>query len=89
MLPRKSCYFFFRPKRKFLELCVFLGREIKAPQVRRIDRASKAKVVHTIRITSVPVFLSVNSDCLVAGAPGCSGNRVEQRTGAHAGGVVS
>ena len=40
-----------RPKKNYLELCVFLGREIKAPQVRRIDRASKSKIVHFIRIT--------------------------------------
>ena len=39
-----------RPKRKFLELCVFLGRVVKAPQVRRVDRASKSKVVHFIQI---------------------------------------
>jgi hypothetical protein len=51
MFSRKSCYFFVRPKRNFLELCVFLGREVKAPQVRRVDRASKSKVVRTIRIT--------------------------------------
>jgi hypothetical protein len=51
MFSRHSCYFFVRPKRNFLELCVFLGREVKAPQVRRVDRASKSKVVHTIRIT--------------------------------------
>ena len=51
MFSRQSCYFFVRPKRKFLELCVFLGREVKAPQVRRVDRASKSKVVHTIRVT--------------------------------------
>jgi hypothetical protein len=51
MFARQSCYFFVRPKRNFLELCVFLGREVKAPQVRRVDRASKAKLVHTIRIT--------------------------------------
>src|SRR5262252_5360461 len=25
MFSRKSCYFFVRPKRQFLELCVFLG----------------------------------------------------------------
>jgi hypothetical protein len=48
---RRPCYFFVRPKRNFLELCVFLGREIKVPQVRRADRASKSKIVHTIRIT--------------------------------------
>lgn len=51
MFSRKSCYFFVRPKKSFLEVCVFLGRPINAPQVRRIDRSSKSKVVHFIRIT--------------------------------------
>ena len=51
MFSRQSCYFFVRPKKSFLEFCVFLGRELKAPQVRRVDRASKAKIVHFIRIT--------------------------------------
>jgi hypothetical protein len=51
MFSRKSCYFFVRPKRSFLEVCVFLGRSLKAPQVRRVDRASKSKLVHFIRIT--------------------------------------
>ena len=50
MFSRRSCYFFVRPKRNFLELCVFLGRELKAPQVRRVDRASKSKLVHFIQI---------------------------------------
>ena len=50
MFSRTSCYFFVRPKKKFLEVCVFLGRELKAPQVRRVDRASKSKVVHVIQI---------------------------------------
>ena len=50
MFSRKSCYFFVRPKRSFLEVCVFLGRTVKAPQVRRVDRASKAKIVHVIQI---------------------------------------
>jgi hypothetical protein len=50
MFSQASCYFFVRPKNTFLELCVFLGREVKAPQVRRIARASKSKVVHVIRI---------------------------------------
>ena len=50
MFSRKSCYFFVRPKRNFLELCVFLGRPLKAPQVRRSDRASKSKVYHIIHI---------------------------------------
>jgi uncharacterized protein DUF5655 len=51
MFSRKSCYFFVRPKRTFLEVCVFLGRAVKAPQIRRVDRASKAKIVHMLRIT--------------------------------------
>jgi hypothetical protein len=51
MFSRQSCYFFVRPKQKYLEVCVFLGREVDAPQVHRIDRASKSKAVHTIRIT--------------------------------------
>jgi hypothetical protein len=50
MFSRKSCYFFVRPKRNFLELCVFLGRTLKAPQVRRSDPASKFKVYHIIHI---------------------------------------
>jgi hypothetical protein len=50
MFARKTCYFFVRPKKQFLEVCVFLGRTIKAPQVRRVDQTSKSKLVHIIRI---------------------------------------
>src|SRR5262245_963303 len=51
MFSRKSCYFFVRPKRQHLELCVFLGRQLKAPQVRKADRSSKSKVYHIIHVT--------------------------------------
>jgi hypothetical protein len=50
MFSRQSCYFFVRPKRSFLEVCLFLGRTLKAPQVRRTAPASKAKVAHLIQI---------------------------------------
>lgn len=50
MFSRKSCYFFVRPKRSFLEVCVFLSRALKAPQVRRADRTSKTKIAHILRI---------------------------------------
>ena len=50
MFSRKSCYFFVRPKRTFLEVCIFLGRRINAPQVRRIVPASKSKLVHLVQI---------------------------------------
>jgi hypothetical protein len=50
MFSRKSCYFFVRPKRSFLELCVFLARSLKAPRVRRVDRSSKSKFYHILHI---------------------------------------
>src|SRR5438477_125321 len=51
MFSRKSCYFFVRPRKSYLEVCLFLRRAIKAPQIQRVDRASKAKVVNFVRIT--------------------------------------
>ena len=50
MFSRRSCYFFVRPKRSFLEVCIFLPRAVKAPQVRRVDWASKTKAAHIIQI---------------------------------------
>lgn len=50
MFSRKSCYFFVRPKRNLLELCVFLGRVINAPQVKRVMSGSKVKTVHVIHV---------------------------------------
>jgi Domain of unknown function (DUF5655) len=50
MFSRRSCYFFVRPKKGFLEVCVFLGRPLKAPQVRRADRVSTSKVAHLFHI---------------------------------------
>jgi Domain of unknown function (DUF5655) len=50
MFSRQSCYFFVRPKRNFLELCAFLRRPLKAPQVRRVVRASRSKFAHLIHI---------------------------------------
>lgn len=51
MFARSSCYFFVRPKKSYLEVVVFLGRALKAPQVKRADEASKSKVANFIRIT--------------------------------------
>jgi hypothetical protein len=50
MFSRKSCYCFVRPKRNVLEVCIFLGRALKAPQVRRVDRPSKSKFAHIIHV---------------------------------------
>ncbi|HET9370233.1 MAG TPA: DUF5655 domain-containing protein [Vicinamibacterales bacterium] len=51
MFSRRSCYFFVRPKRKALEVCIFLGRAIRSAHVRRVDPASKTKLVHFVDIT--------------------------------------
>jgi hypothetical protein len=50
MFSRKSCYFFVRPKKNYLEVCVFLGRVVRAPQIRRVVRSSRSKIVHVIQI---------------------------------------
>jgi hypothetical protein len=50
MFSRKSCYFFVRPKKSYLEVCVFLGRPLKAPQVRRSEASSKSKFYNIIQL---------------------------------------
>jgi hypothetical protein len=50
MFSRKSCYFFVRPKRTFLEVCIFLRRAVKHPRIRRVDRSSKTKFFHIVQI---------------------------------------
>jgi len=50
MFSRTSCYFFVRPKKRYLEVCIFLGRALKASQVRRAAPASKSKIAHLIQI---------------------------------------
>ena len=51
MFARKACYFFVRPKRNMLELVFFLGRAVKSPIIKRIDRASQVKIVHFVHVT--------------------------------------
>jgi hypothetical protein len=50
MFARKSCYFFVRPKRNFLEVVIFLGRAVKAPQIKKVHESSKVKRAHVIHI---------------------------------------
>jgi hypothetical protein len=51
MFSRESCYFFVRPRRRDLQVCIFLGRTIRSPLVRRVERKSKTKLVHIVHIT--------------------------------------
>lgn len=51
MFSRKSCYFFVRPRRSLLQVCVFLDRAVRTPQVRRVERKSTSKLVNIVHIT--------------------------------------
>ena len=50
MFARKTCYFFVRPKKSFLEVCLFLGRPVKAPQIKRVENPSRAKVANLVHV---------------------------------------
>ena len=50
MFSRRACYFFVRPKRRVLELCIFLGRAVAAPQVRKVVASSRTKVAHLVHV---------------------------------------
>jgi hypothetical protein len=50
MFSRRACYFFVRPKAKFLEVCIFLGRPLKAPQVRRVIHGSRSRFANMLQI---------------------------------------
>ena len=51
MFSRDSCYFFVRPRRSDLQVCIFLGRAVRAPQVRRVERKSRAKLANIVHVT--------------------------------------
>lgn len=50
MFARRTAYAFVRPRRSFLEVCIFLGREVRGPQVRRAVRRSRTKIAHILQI---------------------------------------
>jgi len=51
MFSRDACYFFVRPRRSHLQLCIFLGHAVRARQVRRVERTSAAKLAHIVHVT--------------------------------------
>ena len=50
MFSRRSCYVFVRPRRSFLEVWIFLGRRVMAPQIRRVESNSTWKFCHLVRV---------------------------------------
>jgi hypothetical protein len=51
MFARKACHFFVRPKRKHLEFVMFLGRAVRASQVKKVVESSRTKRAHIVHIT--------------------------------------
>lgn len=51
MFSRRACYCFVRPKRNYLEVCLFLDRAVTAPQLRTVTPVSCARLAHLLRIT--------------------------------------
>lgn len=51
MFARRACYCFVRPKKSYLEVCVFLGRALQAPQVRKATPTSRTKFANLLRVT--------------------------------------
>jgi hypothetical protein len=50
MFAKKTCYFFVRPKKKYLEVVFFVGRPVKSPRIHKMDRSTKKKFWHMIRV---------------------------------------
>lgn len=50
MFSRQVCYFFVRPKKKYLETVIFLSSSEKAPGFHSAKAVSKNKVAHTFKL---------------------------------------
>ncbi len=50
MFSRSSCYFFARPKKASLELCIFLAGELDHPIIKSSKPVSKQKLAHTVLV---------------------------------------
>src|SRR2546430_14881362 len=51
MFSKKVCYFFVRPKTKFLEVWIMLGRPIKSPLIKSVMKGSRKKYANLVRVT--------------------------------------
>lgn len=51
MFSKKVCYFFVRPRKKYLEIWFFLGRKLKDKRILKIIPTSKVKFGYYLRVT--------------------------------------
>jgi hypothetical protein len=50
MFSRQVCHVFVRPKRRVLEVCIFLDRALRDPRVKRADPSSKVKFANIVHV---------------------------------------
>ncbi len=79
MFSRKTCYFFVRPQKSFLEIWFFLGRKLKDPRVRSTVASSKLKVAHQLRIKHRDEVESPITDWLKQAYDFCETRRVSPK----------
>ncbi|BCS31002.1 hypothetical protein TBR22_A02010 [Luteitalea sp. TBR-22] len=51
MFSRRACFCFVRPRRRWLDVCVFLGRGVTSPLLWKAMPSSRTKIAHLFRIT--------------------------------------
>lgn len=84
MFARSVCYAFVRPGPKRLELCIFLGRTVKGPAVKRATPTSRVKVAHLVHITHRDQVEAPVTDWLREAFEVCEGLRTAKPAGARA-----
>lgn len=50
MFSKKTCFFFVRPKKSFLEVVIFLKKKTKLKDFKSVKPVSKSKFAHTFRL---------------------------------------
>jgi hypothetical protein len=51
MFSKKVCYLFVRPKKSYLETCIFLPDAVDSPAIARAQKVSKTRVANTFKLT--------------------------------------
>ncbi len=51
MFSKKVCYLFVRPKKSYLETCIFLPEAVDSAAITRTQRVSKTRVANTFKLT--------------------------------------
>jgi hypothetical protein len=50
MFARKTCYLFVRPKKRFIEVNLFLEQALQSELIKKVSSVSKTKYVHVLEL---------------------------------------